>query len=584
MKKIILIATAVLSVSSIFAQKLTTKIPTEAQYVLTVNTPNILSKMSIDEMEQLPLVNEAVTKFVKGRKYYESFTEADKSLKIKDLGFDFNAPSYFFIQSTDSVTYFAYLIQLDNQAKFEALNDTSMKYVKNTKSLKIIANDRQVIAWNKTTALFLSSSPSYTYFDDKPSIYARYGIEIDTTDYSYNHYNFYQEQADITKIWLQEKAVDIFAKKSKKSKQATFINHLDENAAISMWSSPQNLYTQYLGVLGGLANPQTAFPGGDLVYHAYLNKDNLTVKSVLSLDDKERKSYENMFANELNPKFFNYIDANKNLSYYSYSYSVQGVLEEVPYVINNYLGASFEKWGVQESVDLLSVVLDEEAIGKVICGDGIIVLTGISNKEVTYTDYEWDENYMNKTEVTKTKDEVIPEFLYMLSTKDEASVEKIFKLSMKANDKLVQEEGYYSLELYKNAPFKLYFVLKDGIVFMCNSEQQLSDILSNKKVTPLNAELIKEISATPLKVYLDGKQIMENIPVPKEDAHNAAKSKRMLDKAKEDIGALALSQNLRDKEGLTLEAVYSFDNNSENSLKYFLQFFNDIYLIEKGDK
>jgi hypothetical protein len=583
MKNSILITIAILSVITTFGQKIATKVPTEAQYVLTINTPNMLTKMSVKEMSELPVVNKAVNSFVKGRKYYDAFSDADKSLGINDLGFDYTTPAYFFVQSTDSITYFGYLIQLNDVSKFEALNDTSMKMLKNTKNLKVIGSNNQIIAWNKTTALFLSSSKDYTYFEKRPKIYANYGITIDTNNYSYNYYNFYNEQDEIAKIWMQQKASAVFAKKSNKKAPAEFLSYADNNAALTMWSSPQSLYTQYMGVLGGLADPAANFPGGDVVYHAYLNEKDVTLKSTIKLDDKARKSYNNMLGNQLNPKFFNYIDADKNLSYYSYAYSVKGLLEEMPNLINNYLGSSFNEWGIQESVDLLSVVIDEEAIGKVVCGDGILVLTDIGSKEMTYTEYEWDENYINKTEVTKTKDEIVPEFLYMLSTKDEESVEKIFKLSMKGNKKLIKEKGFYSLELYKNAPFKMYFVVKDGIVFMCNSEKQLETILSNKKVKALSEEQIKTISTVPLSVYLDGKQIMDKIPEFKTDSERRSKNKKMLDYAKENIGSLAVQQKIQG-EGLVLEAKYAFTKDAVNSLKYFMYFFNDIYLIDKGEK
>jgi len=582
MKKSILIAVAALAGITAFGQNLTSKVPAESQYVMTINTPNILSKMSVEEMEELPMINKAVTDIVKGRKYYDDFSEEDRNLKLNDLGFDLNTASYFFIESNDSMTYFGYLLQINDVAKFEALNDTSMHFVKNTKKLKIRASARQIVAWNNTTALFITSDGNSDYFRNHPEVYASYGYEVDTTDYEYNFYNFYKEQAEIESKWLAEKATSVFAKKSKKSAKSPFLAVADNNAALTMWASPKKLYNQYMGVFTTVTNSPSVFPGGDMVYHLYLNDKDVTLKSAMSLDAEERKSYENIFGNPLNPKFFNYIDANNNLSYYSYNYSVQGVLEEIPHFINNYLGTSFEKWGVQESVDLLSVVLDEEAIGKVVCGDGIMVLTNITSKEVTYTDYEWDEDYMNKTEVTKTKDEIIPEFLYMLSTKDEKSVHNIFKLSMKGNDKLIKEDGFYSLDMYTNAPFKMYFVVRDGIVFMCNTETQLQAILNNTKVTALSAEQIADISSKPFQVYIDGPQIVGHIPVPKEDASNAAKTKKMMDKIKEDVGSFALSQQL-EKEGLTFKAVYSFEKDARNSLKYFMHFFNDLYEIEKGD-
>ena len=588
MRKIILTGLIAVLTSPAIGQKLVTMVPKNVQYVTTVNTPNITSKMTVAEMENLPFIKMMVSQFVKGRKHYDHFTEQDQLLKLSDLGFDFTERSYHFAEVTDSITYYGYLIKLNNVTKFEALNDTSMEVVKNSKKLKVLTGGHNLIAWNKNVALFLTARENMLYFKDHPEIYEAYGLEvvIDSLNYEYDYYQYYNEQQQIAHNWAQNKITAIFSKENAKKKPAAFASYIDDNAAFSVWTSAQELYGQYLSAMGALtaAPSDKAFPGGDLNYYLYFNKSDITTKSVMSLSEEDKNSYKNMFSNQLNPKFFNYIDANNFLAYYSYAYSVRGVLEEMPNVINSYVGGSLGDIGVAESFELLSVILDEEAIGNVICGDGIFVVTDITSKEVTYTAYEWDENYINQTEVTKTKQETMPQFLYMFSTKDEASIKKIVKLSMLGNKGLVEEDGFYSMELYKNAPFKLYLVIKDGVVFMCNSEQQLKNILNNKKVTRLSPEMIKDISSSPLRVSVDGKKIMSKIPKQSGESMSAERTNKMLSYAKENVGWFSVKQNKIGKEGLSVSAVYSFKNDVDNSLKYTLNFLNDLYLIEKGEK
>lgn len=586
MKKLILIAAVALIVQPCLGQKLISKIPDNAQYVLTVNTPNILSKMSMAEMEGLPVVKQMVKEFVKGRKYYKSYNSADERLGLKDLGFDFNKKSYAFMEPTDSVMYFCYLVPLNSVSKFVALNDSSMHQIYNKKGLKIIAGRTDMVAWNKKTALFITGTKQKSYFKDHPDIYSRYGMGADTTK-KYNYYSKYKEQKEIVKIWMKDKVIDIFAKK-KKTPPHRFLEYTDNDAAMSIWSSSKDFYSHYLGIYSGIKMPTISkasyFPGGDMIYHAYINESDITLKSAIKLDDAGVKSYEKIFNNQLNPKFFDYIDNDKFLSYYSNAFSVTGVLEEVPNFINTYLGASLDKYGVKESIELVSVILDEEAIGKVVVGDAIMVLTDLSSREKTYTAYEWDENYTERTEVTKTKEETIPGFLYMMSTKDERSVENIIKLSMKANKKLVKKEGYYELDLYRNAPFKMYFVVRDGIVFMCNSEQQLQDILTNKKVNRIPPNVIASISSASFQAFVDGKRIMDEIPEPQGSSKRSEKDKKMWKHAKESVGSLSVKQNLSAETGLTSEFVYSFTSKEKNSLTYFFHFINEIYMIDKPFK
>ena len=587
MKKIVLIALVALVIPC-SGQTITQKVPVTAQYVFTLNTPNILSKMSLVEMGKLPIVHEAVQKFVrqrKGARRSRDMQNQDRDYDLNGLGFDFKQASYAFVETTDSVTYIGYLVALNDKAAFEALNDSSMKMVNIGKKVKAIGKRKELIVWNKKMALFIGATKKSSYFREHPEVYERYGMEPDTSGSNYyNHYGRYDDQNEIVKIWLKDKAKNIFAKKSKKIGPHKFTKYTDNKAACSVWSSSGSFYSQYMNMIGGILDPKngTQFPGGDLVYHMYINEKDITMKSSITLEEKDFSSYQNIFNNKVNPKFFDYIDADHFLSYYSQAYSVQGALEEVPHLVNSYLGNHFDKWGIQESVDLLAVVLDEEAIGKVVVGDAMLILTDIGEEEVTYIDYEWDEDYILRKEVEKTKKELMPEFLYMMSTKDEASVHKIFKLSMKANKKrFTKEDGYYQLIPYRNAPFKVYFVVKNGIIFMVNAKAQLDAILSDKAIKRLDAATIKSIIDSPLMMAVDGKRIVENVPRTKATTPRKEREQKMLEYTQENIGSLTVKQNFPTKNALSAEVIYSFTNGAGNGLKYFMHFINDLYEIEK---
>ncbi|PCJ24400.1 MAG: hypothetical protein COA97_09790 [Flavobacteriales bacterium] len=503
MKKHAIMALIVAFVIPCSGQKLAQKIPSNAQYVFTLNTPNMLRKMSMVEMEKLPIVHDAVEAFSRDRRGYRRKNDpssTQKYLGLAGLGFDFNQSSYAFVETTDSVTYFGFIIALNDKVAFEALNDSSMKSMNIGKKVKAIGKRKELIAWDKKMALFIGVSKKSSYFREHPEIYERYNMPADTSSKKrYSYYGRYDDQNKILKIWLTDKAKSIFAKKSKKIKPHKFTEHTDNNAACSIWSSSGSFYSQYMNMIGGILDPKngTEFPGGDLVYHMYINEKDITMKSSITLEEKDFTSYQNIFNNKVNPKFFDYIDADHFLSYYSQAYSVQGALEEVPHLVNNYLGSNFDKWGIQESVDLLAVVLDEEAIGKVVVGDAILILTDIGEQEITYIDYEWDEDYIERKEIEKTKKEVVPEFLYMMSTKDEASVHKIFKLSMKANKKRFTKKELYNhlkdrgvikdvkgKEVFANPLGICYAVTDDEFMTLATDEQNL--IFNNKEIPITN--------------------------------------------------------------------------------------------------
>ena len=96
--------------------------------------------------------------------------------------------------------------------------------------------------------------------------------------------------------------------------------------------------------------------------------------------------------------------------------------------------------------------------------------------------------------------------------------------------------------------------------------------------------MIKDISSSPLRVSVDGKKIMSKIPKQSGESMSAERTNKMLSYAKENVGWFSVKQNKIGKEGLSVSAVYSFKNDVDNSLKYTLNFLNDLYLIEKGEK
>src|SRR5690606_39440155 len=92
-----------------------------------------------------------------------------------------------------------------------------------------------------------------------------------------------------------------------------------------------------------------------------------------------------------------------------------------------------------------AILLDEKAIAKVFKGDNLIVLNGVTNKEITYTDYEYDEDY-NYTEVERTKTEAVPDFLWMFSSDDVSIFEKIVKIGLR-EEGLIDHDGIYEFKV-----------------------------------------------------------------------------------------------------------------------------------------
>ena len=116
-------------------------------------------------------------------------------------------------------------------------------------------------------------------------------------------------------------------------------------------------------------------------------------------------------------------------------------------------------------------------MAKVFKGDNLFVLNGISQKEVKYIDYEYDDDY-NYKEVEKTKMEKIPDYIWMFSSDDTRVFEKILAVLISENG-IIDHDGIYEVKSTKVDEIAPYVMIDKGIVFLGNNMEQLKQIKSN---------------------------------------------------------------------------------------------------------
>ena len=166
----------------------------------------------------------------------------------------------------------------------------------------------------------------------------------------------------------------------------------------------------------------------------------------------------------------------------------------------------------QVMVDMISIFLDEKAIGELATGNAFFVLKDMVKKEVTYNSYEYDENYKS-TLVEKTTTELLPEFLFMFSTSNEEMLTKIMGLGIK-NEILIENNKYYTINSKKgDLPFDIFFVIKDGIVFISTDEIEIKTIVQGGKFeNNLASRHQKLVSSNSQVIYINNQKITEYIP------------------------------------------------------------------------
>ena len=141
-------------------------------------------------------------------------------------------------------------------------------------------------------------------------------------------------------------------------------------------------------------------------------------------------------------------------------------------------------------------------------GDAMMVFNGLYQKEVTYTDYTYDDDY-NATSVEKTKMETLPKFLFMMTSEQNKLSKKLIEYGIKKG-MLKEEKGYYALDIPRS-PMTIYLMYKNDILFIGNEEQSLKEIHNNTFKAKMSAEerdfITNNISSLAIKPGSISKQI-----------------------------------------------------------------------------
>ena len=250
------------------------------------------------------------------------------------------------------------------------------------------------------------------------------------------------------------------------------------------------------------------------------------------------------------------------MGYMSYAMSTKAALEEYPKILKN-LYASMPMYGDEAdlAIDFVALLLDEEAIAKVFTGDMLFLLSGISQKEVTYTSYEYNDDYEYET-VEKTKMETVPDFLLMASTDDSKFLNKLIDYAMK-KQVVVYERGYYALKI-PESPLAVYFTIKNGIVFMGTSEMEMYKIVAGTFDAKLSSKHKKMLKNSTYSAYLSGKQLASKLPIDDMSLDAVTKLNWFL-KNSED--GYITSSRIKGNE-IKTEMVIEVPASEENSLKY----------------
>ena len=539
MKKILLVIGLIISFNGI-AQNLEHKIPNNAKAVITANGDQILDLISLAELN-----NTSVIKKLLSSENLES---------INDLGFNLNTKAHYFYQMTDSVQYHNFIASLTNKTNFEKLlNEKETEKIEEYLGYKYLFEKDKVTVWNdKILLVSIADLPykpyDYLYTPPAPPVIEEYEMESEevkpidgneieeieeiqeveenkepyssVTKIEKNDYSQYDKIDESTKNLLKNNVLSILncTKANSIATNKKYNAGKQKNAVSYAWVANYNSIMTNLmqlsmssSMFGKMDSNADIIGINEVTANLFFNEDEIKLTSVVNVSDDWKSIYKKMNGT-LDSEFFKYFNQNETLAYFSLAMDMQGVLEEYPRMMTKMYSALMPNFKEETSVaiDLISVILDEKAIGELITGDALFILNDIAEKEVTYTTYTYDDDY-KRSEITKTKMEVIPDFTMMLGSENKALISRIMKLAIK-HKVAAQNANYFTFDKKTtDAPFDMFFVVKDDIAFLTNSKKQISNITSNHfsaNVGKHKSRLKKNIST----LFIDSKKIISKVP------------------------------------------------------------------------
>lgn len=397
------------------------------------------------------------------------------------------------------------------KSKYHSLpkHKTSKKYPKRKKLKKAISIDDQPVK-EESYAVVDTANPDIIIDENAPvSAYAQ-DIEIDTATVNANKRIAAIKHKEVAS-WTKKMISGFFVKDNRSSilSNKDFVKSIDEKAEVTAWiASTEKAVLDFM--------PTAIFKGinvlngyGSANVKLYLEKDAIRIGSSITLSNEMAEAFIKINKRKVNKKFLNYVNEDKLTGYMAYALDTKAYLQEYPKLMNRMYGSIY-KDEADMATDLFSLLLDEEAVSKVIKGDALFIFNGLKQNEVTYKTYEYKEDNFEKDTITKTKKETSPDFLFMVSTEDTRLLNKLIAYGVKKNV-VKNQQGYYEIFTSKT-PMPLYFAIHDGIIFVGTNVDEIKQIVSNQYHAKVSAKHRDAILKSNFSAYFSSKRLAGKIP------------------------------------------------------------------------
>ncbi|SDF83374.1 hypothetical protein [Chitinophaga filiformis] len=374
--------------------------------------------------------------------------------------------------------------------------------------------------------------------------------------------------------WLTNSTQRIFEKRNTEPSvlnNPSYLRSADNNAVATYWMADlEGLYTSFIPYkLLKYGNMMRGY--GNVNARLYMGKENIRLTSEMGLDAEKSAMYERICDHKINKDFLKYIKSDSLIGFMSYSFNTEAYMNEMPKLLMQTYGGSRYSEEMAIAADLISVMLDEKAIAQVVKGDALFLLTNLSEKQVTYQSYNYNEETFEYKDTVMTKTETLPDFLFMLSSDDTRLFERLLNYGIK-KEQIALNNGIYSITQSKKNPFSMHVLIKDGIVFLGTSLVDLTQIRNGSFKGSLDKQHKELLTKNNLAMFFSPKGLSARMPTRELEKNNEKISKLLAGAGNVYLTSAGIKDGY-----ISGDLTIDVPKGEENALKYFLN------LIEEMD-
>ena len=469
--KYFLLLSFLLGVYCGISQDISAHVPTLSSSVFVINNKSIHEKCSRADLKTYSFFKE----FKENSNQYISGAKVEETLvpmlvaNAEEFGISTTDRSYVFVRDKDSIKYTAFISRIANE---DALNNLVKSMLMSEDEIsngvgegfEFAFNDNMGIAWNSTMVVFMDYRIPYYAFASYGFESAMEEIEPIETPEDDEYYESYADKLEAEEQKRIERkrntVMGAFEEIYNPNPDHTMVlnprfqNATQNNSEVTVFIDGANSFKELDGIFGAaepMGETLSMMSDNYLFIDFNINDKDLTAEMTYHISDRFKDQMNATNKAKFNKKALKYIDGQNLIGFFGFAIDPEPYYDMMMDMYSTIM-SSVPEYGeiAAGALDIFNILLDEDEVFDFIKGDAVFAVTDIKEFDVTYTTYEYDEDF-NELEVTTTKKEPMPEYTFVASIGNEPLRSRILRM-MEKSDLLVFNEGYYTYQ----PPFSRY--------------------------------------------------------------------------------------------------------------------------------